>query len=307
MMYHSRNDRVEFLVLYICTFFTVVFIAQIAISADLPYTGAPAAQKNSYIYDEEAFKNVSVRAKAYVVYDIVDEKVIASKNADQVLPLASLTKIMTALTALESHDASTPITIMPRSIDGEYDLGLKKNQVWELDELLKYTLVFSSNDGAEEIANGLGGKASFINQMNSEAVKLGLTTLHFTHPAGLDVGGQIGGSGSALESAKLFALAHSRFPSILDATTKNRVTVTANTGKVIGIPNTNQRIAYLVGAEASKTGFTDSAGGNLAVIVDVAVGHPVVIVVLGSTREERFSDTEILHASLIQSLATSTE
>lgn len=309
MMYHFRRDRVNFLVLYLCTFLAIIFLAHVAASIDIPHMGISAlqSQKNTYVYNERAFDAISVRAKAYVVYDIVDEKVIASKNADQILPLASLTKIMTAVTALESHDADTGITITPTSIDGGYDLGLQKNQVWKLSELLKYTLVFSSNDGAEEIANGLGGRSLFINRMNKEALKLGLTTLSFTDPAGLDIGNQIGGSGSALDSAKLFALAHSRFPGILDATTKNRLTVTANTGKVRGIPNTNQRIANLLGAEASKTGFTDSAGGNLAVIVDVAVGRPVVIVVLGSTREERFSDTEILHTSLIQSLHMSAD
>ena len=72
-----------------------------------------------------------------------------------------------------------------------------------------------------------------------------------------------------------------------------------------GIPNTNQTIETLSGAEASKTGYTDRAGGNLAVIVDISVGHPIVIVVLGSTRQGRFQDIDVLYKALRASVVTS--
>ena len=74
---------------------------------------------------------------------------------------------MTAITALSHHDETSRITISSSSIDGTYDLGLKKNQVWKLGELLKYTLVFSSNDGAQAIADVLGGRNNFIDLMNN--------------------------------------------------------------------------------------------------------------------------------------------
>ena len=303
--YHARNDFINLSFVYVCAILAILMLSQVSAPKESLQFGiiAPLQKKQiSSIYNNKVFDKVSVIARAYVVYDIVDGKVVASKNINEVLPLASLTKIMTAVTAIKHHDESTQIKIVPTSLDGDYDLGLKKNQIWKLSEVLKYTLVFSSNDGAQEIADGLGGRNSFVSQMNQEAVLLGLTTLHFTHPAGLDVDGKIGGTGTVLDIAKLFAVAHSLFPDILDATTKNRVTVTASTGKVIGIPNTNQEIIDLLGVEASKTGFTNIAGGNLAVIVDVTVGHPVVIVVLGSTREERFSDMKILYNALLKSV-----
>jgi D-alanyl-D-alanine carboxypeptidase len=253
------------------------------------------------VFNQSAFTSVSVRAKAYVVYDIVDEKIISEKNGELSLPLASITKVMTALTARIHAPPNAKITISQSSVDGGYDLGLKKNQVWKLDELLKYSLVFSSNDGAQAIADGLGGRDTFVKEMNNDAILLGLQ-LQFTQPAGLDIGGKLGGEGSAYEVAKLFAIARRRFPEVLDATTKTRVNVVSSTGPVKGIPNTNQDIENLLGAEASKTGFTDEAGGNLAVVVDVTVGRPVAIVVLGSTREERFSDMEILYKALQKSL-----
>lgn len=252
-------------------------------------------------FKQEAFSNIAIRGKSYVVYDIVDKKIISAKNADTVLPLASITKVMTTVTARMHNSNKKQITVASGSMEGDYDLGLKKGQVWNLDEILKYTLVFSSNDAAQAIADGLGGRNFFVSQMNTDAVGLGLD-LHFTHPAGSDENGKVGGLGSALSVAKLIAVARREFPEIVEATTKTRTTVTASTGKIIGIPNTNQNVYDFSGLELSKTGFTDMAGGNLVVVVDISLGHPVAIVVLGSTREERFSDVETLYKALQNSV-----
>lgn len=308
MMKKAQHDYIELSFLYVFAVFTVVLLSLVATPTKIIHLGiiTPKEKKSEVpsLYNQKPFEGIHVRAKAYIVYDLVGKQIISAKNENEVLPLASITKVMTAVSAL-SHASSTKVIIIkPESIDGGYDLGLKKDQTWKLLELLKYTLVFSSNDGANAIADGLGGRENFISQMNTDATLLGLPTLHFTSPSGIDVGKKLGGQGSALEVAKLLSIARKRFPEILDATTKTRATVSASNGKISGIPNTNQDIMNLVGAEASKTGFTDNAGGNLAVVVDIALGHPVVIVVLGSTYEERFSDVETLYHSLQESLET---
>lgn len=253
------------------------------------------------LFNKSAFSNLKIEGKAYIVYDIVTREIIASKNEQELLPLASITKVMTAVSSTLHKKRDTKITVTSKSIEDGYDLGLKNNQVWELAELLKYTLVFSSNDGAEVVADSFGGKDIFVAQMNNDAKNLGLN-LVFTDPAGRDLNGKIGGKGTALEAAKLFSVARKNIPEILDATTKKRETVVTNFGKLGGIPNTNQEIETLSGAEASKTGYTDMAGGNLGVIVDVSVGHPVVIVVLGSTKTGRFEDMDKLYKALRLSL-----
>ncbi|MDB5260317.1 MAG: serine-type D-Ala-D-Ala carboxypeptidase D-alanyl-D-alanine carboxypeptidase [Candidatus Nomurabacteria bacterium] len=304
MINHSRHDYIELSFVYLFAVILLLTLSRITTPVEIKSTGiiSPEISKkeNSVLFLSESFKNINVIAKAYVVYDVVDNKVIASKNKDEVLPLASLTKIMTAITALTYANTSTLITIDPSSVDDGYDLGLEENQIWKLGELLKYTLVFSSNDGAQAIADNLGGRGQFVNEMNSKSKSLGLN-LKFTQPAGLDLNGQIGGSGSALDMAKLFAVARKTLPAILDATTKPRVTVMAGNGKISGIPNTNQEIGQ-INAEASKTGFTDVAGGNLGVVVDPVIGHPVVIVVLGSTISGRFADVDALYRALLQSI-----
>jgi serine-type D-Ala-D-Ala carboxypeptidase (penicillin-binding protein 5/6) len=304
MVQKARHDYIELSYVYGGAILSVIILSLIAFPMDVSNFGllipkTPIVQVS--IYKSAAFDNIEVKAKAYVVYDLVLEKEIASKNAQEILPLASVTKVMTAITALAHNDAQTKITIKPISIEDGYDLGLKQGQMWSLSELLKYTLVFSSNDGAHAIADDLGGREKFVAQMNEESSLLGLA-LRFTDPAGLDIGTNIGGLGSASEVARLFGIARSRFPEIFEATTKTRVTTLAGKERISGIPNTNQEVNTLFGAEASKTGFTDSAGGNLGVIVDIALGHPVAIIVLGSTRDERFTDMATLYSALITSL-----
>ena len=305
MIRHAKHDYIELLYVYGAAVSVLVVLALTVMPFDVPSVGLLVSRQEELgIYKGDPFTQVDVHGKSYIVYDLVDKKVIASKNSDEVLPLASVTKLMMGLTALSHFDKDTKITIKQESIEDGYDLGLKKGQVWTLGELLKYTLVFSSNDGAHAIADTLGGagkRTAFVEMMNEESKSLGLS-LTFTDAAGEDLRGQIGGKGSAAEVAKLFAIARSKYPEILDATTRTRVTTKASNGLISGIPNTNQDINNFFGAEVSKTGFTDAAGGNLGVVVDVALGHPVAIVVLGSSHEDRFSDVENLYKSLVESL-----
>lgn len=305
MIEHAKHDYIELLYVYGAAVSVLLVLVLTVIPIGTPGAGLLASKKeDTALYQAASFLDVQVEGKSYVVYDLVDRRVIAARNADQVLPLASITKLMMAYTALSHFDKTTKITIKPESIEGGYDLGLKKGQIWTLEELLKYTLVFSSNDGARAIADalgGAGGRTSFVQMMNEESKALGLG-LVFTDPAGEDLEGNIGGKGTALDVAQLFLAARNKYPEILDATTRTRVTTKASNGLISGIPNTNQDINHFFAAEGSKTGFTDAAGGNLGVIVDVTLGHPVVIVVLGSSHQDRFSDVENLYKALLKSL-----
>lgn len=306
MISRSRHDYIKLPFIY---FFAVAAVLFLTTLSEAPISTVTGIIQNPYtkyssstLFTKIAFSNVQVKAKSFVVYDISTGQVLASKNENDVLPLASITKVMTAISARMHNDKNTLITITSESVEDGYDLGLKKDQFWKLDELLKYTLVFSSNDGALAVADGLGGRSFFIQQMNTDARSLGLS-LTFTNPAGLDVGNLLGGQGSALEVARLIGIAQNKFPELFDATTHKRASVVSSTGKVSGVPNTNQDIENFTEAQASKTGFTDSAGGNLVVIVDITLGHPIAIVVLGSTREERFTDMEILYKTLKESIS----
>lgn len=307
-----KKIKVETLHLYTTSVGSLVLILLVlAISSRESTLGKehPKKEPDNYeethsMFDSRVFDGIELEAKAYVVYDITTKSVIASYHEEDKLPLASITKVMTTLTALSlDKEKESVLTIEPKYIEEKYDLGLKEGQKWELKELLKYMLIFSSNDAALTVAENMGGAASFVLNMNLLSQELGLSA-RFSDPAGRDERGLVGGEGTALDAAKLFALARERVPEVLDATTKKRQSVFPLSGKMTGVPNTNQYIETISGAEASKTGYTDLAGGNLGVIVDAALGRPVVIVVLGSSREGRFRDIKKLHDTLLKSIVS---
>ncbi len=308
MLLNPKKVEVDIFVIYslsVCIIIVVSILAlvkkHVAPPRVQPQKETMSVISQTILFNKHAFDHVKIEGRAYVVYDILSKETIASKNETTKLPLASITKVMMAISATLHKEKNEKVTVSPKSIEDGYDLGLKDKQIWELSELLKYTLVFSSNDGAEIVADSFGGKDIFVTQMNADAKNLGLNIL-FTDPAGRDIGGKFGGLGTVTEVAKLFSVARKNIPEIMDATTKKRETVIVNGGKMRGIPNTNQAIESLSGAEASKTGYTDMAGGNLGVIVDISIGRPVVIVVLGSTKEGRFKDMSILYKTLRESI-----
>lgn len=242
--------------------------------------------------------NQNIIAKSYIVYDVKNDKIIFSKNENTVLPLASLTKIVTAATAVNIKSRDTLITIDSNKMreDEKLDFGLKEGQVWKMADLLKYGLTISSNSSMDIIAGTLFVRNSdFVSKMNDYTKSLGFKSFSFNSASGLDYGNIIGGSGTALEYAKFFAKAYEAIPDIMSYTINSRVNVESEDENIYAVPNTNQGASESVGLLASKTGFTDAAGGNLAIMVDLDINRPIVIVVLGSTPEGRFQDVDKLY------------
>lgn len=264
-------------------------------------TGETVAPEN-----RNPYQALSLEAKAVYVYDVTGKKVLFEKNSDAVLPLASLTKIMTALTVLDTIPKNSEITIDAEAMKQDGDTGLAVGERWPLDRLLDFTLVVSSNDGASALALASAAQnhpepqtegdrtATFIDAMNAEARKIGLTTLRFTNETGLDTpDGRPGGVGSAKEVAGLIQYALSSSPETMEATRHARVSIASET-MVHDAVNTNTIIRSIPGILASKTGYSDLAGGNLAIAYDAGIGEPIIIVVLGSSYDGRFSDMKAL-------------
>lgn len=247
---------------------------------------------------------ISVEAKAAYLYDLTSGRVLYAKNEDAILPLASLTKIMMAITALQGMDAGEGITIPAASIALEGDNGLLAGEKWNLGSLLQFTLIESSNDGANAIATAYdakNAKGDFVKMMNTNAANLGLTSMHFLNETGLDVDDSTnGGYGSAREFAKLFDYAVRTYPETLSATALQSTSFSTESGIVHTAENTDSALSSIPHPIASKTGFTFLAGGNLA-LEFFAGKDKIVAVILGSSQEGRFSDAKKL-AELAQKL-----
>lgn len=245
-----------------------------------------------------AFSDVKISAKAAIVYDLVTGEVLYEKNAEAQLPLASLTKLLTLYAASESLSEATPITVSARAIATEGETGLHEGETFRFDELARLALVGSSNDAAAAIAEAAIAAEDAPNGgalLASAASAIGLTQTYALNGTGLDENQGIAGAyGSAHDMALLAAALLERVPGIARASVDPSVTASSLSGNSYTLRNTNPDTSHIPGLRLSKTGYTDLAGGNLAVVFDAGIEHPIAVVVLGSTKEERFTDVDVL-------------
>lgn len=181
-------------------------------------------------------------------------EILASNNADQRLPMASLTKVMTALVVIENtKDLQTKVKIDEKSagIEGS-SMYLKVGQVLSVEELLYGLMLVSGNDAATALAYHVGGSIEkFAEMMNETADKLELSNTHFLNPSGLYEEGHYT---SAFDFAKLvaYALQNETFAKI----------VQTNTYQVGGVTlvNHNRLLREVEGCIGVKTGYTKVCG-----------------------------------------------
>lgn len=294
---------------YIAGLIIVSLIGIITVIAGVVLNAEPAEVVEEEIVPKtfvDPYEQVSVGGQAVMVLDLQTGETLFSKNASTSLPLASVTKLMSAYTALEHAPNILSITIDPTDIMVEGDQGLIIGETWRLDDLLDFSLVTSSNDGMHAIARSVGkvtygsmfdedNRQHFIDLMNQSAQDLGLTTMTFLNETGLDEAtGKTGGVGSAHDVAQLIGQLVTTYPDAVTRTRDDEFSVSSLSGLIHVGRNTNIGAAAIPGLLASKTGFTDLAGGNLAIVYNHGLNRPIAIVVLGSTPEGRFVDVETL-------------
>jgi len=244
------------------------------------------------------FTNISIEGQAVFVYDVSSGKVLYQKNAEVPLPLASITKTMTAIVAEEKSTNNTPIIINRSALDTDGESGLVEGEKWNLQRLLSFTLLSSSNDGAAAVAEAF---PLFVDHMNDKAKKLGLDSMRFRNPTGLDIENEndTGGYGSAKDVAVLFQYALKNHPTIIESTGAARGLFYSDSF-LHQAGNTNTALTLIPNIIASKTGYTAKAGGNLAVVFDRGLNDPVILVVLGSSYDGRFTDIVNLASSTLK-------
>jgi D-alanyl-D-alanine carboxypeptidase (penicillin-binding protein 5/6) len=145
-------------------------------------------EDNGYYVNKNIGGFPSVSAKAYVVADLDTGEIIASKKPDQVYPIASLTKLMTALVTEEEIDNLDQVNITYQAEATYGSQGrLKAGEVYSAQTMLRPLLLESSNDGAEALALHLG-RGVFMKAMNDKAESIGLELTSFEDPSGLSAG-----------------------------------------------------------------------------------------------------------------------
>lgn len=248
----------------------------------------------------DAFANIPLTAKAAIVYDLATGKTLYAKNADAQLPLASLTKLLTVYAAFAELSPTTPVTIPADATKLDMPRAFNAGQTFALDDLARLTLTASLNDGAQAIASATAARenASTNEALASAASALDLSQTYAVNGSGLDVNSEIsGGYGSAYDLARLAGALVKTAPQVALATTRSSASATSEGGTSYTVKNTDPVVGTVPGLLLSKTGYTDLAGGNLALVFDAGIGHPIAVIVLGSSKNDRFTDGTTLVAA----------
>ncbi|MGG4344606.1 D-alanyl-D-alanine carboxypeptidase family protein [Paenibacillus lautus] len=197
-------------------------------------------------------------AQAAALIDVTSGRVLYSKNGDERLRIASLTKIMTAIVAIEHGKLDDRVKVSKNAFAKEgSSLFLKLGEEMTLENLLYGLMLRSGNDAATAIAEHVGGtEEGFVLLMNEKAAGLGLTNSHFMNPHGLDHDEHYS---SANDVAKLtaYALKNPIFSEIVKTPTKKAPN--PNEAWDYKWDNKNKMLRFYEGADGVKTGYTKKA------------------------------------------------
>ena len=230
----------------------------------------------------------TVNASAYVVEDARTGEILASSHAHDRLPIASITKLMTVLLALEQHELRDVVAVDPRTAAvGESSIGLYAGERLTIRDLVKGALIQSANDAADALALSVAPDyPSFARLMNDKAAELGLRDTHFVRPDGLDAPGEYSSAADVTRLARI--LMRTRFV---------RDTVGEETATIAGgrtLHTWDDLLEEFPQAFGVKTGHTDDAGW-CQVAAARGRGATVYATLLGSpTRSPRNDDLRSL-------------
>lgn len=220
----------------------------------------------------------SCSARGGLVLEANSGRILFALNENKKMPMASTTKIMTAITAIENClnlDEKFEVSNKAIGVEGT-SLYLKKGDVYSTRDLLYALMLISGNDASVAIAEHVAGSTSeFVTKMNELAKKIGAVNSHFANTHGLDADGHYT---TAYDLAKItaYALENDVFREIVS--TKNTKIVNG-AGENRYLKNKNKLLSTLDGCIGVKTGFTDDAGRCLVSAVERA-GMRLVCVVL---------------------------
>ena len=245
---------------------------------------------------EEAPSNtvqLDIPAKSCILTDSAGN-VLYEDNADQQMPLASITKIMTLLLTFEALDAGT-LSEDQMVTCSEYAASMGGTQIWlepgeemALSDIIKATAVNSANDCAMVLAETVAGsEEAFVAMMNEKAAALGMTGTHFENPTGLDADGHLSTARDiAIMSAELL-----KHEGVTEYTT---IWMDSLRNGETGLVNTNKLVRYYTGCTGLKTGTTDGAGSCLSATA-TRDGVSLIAVSMGSeTSNDRFASCRTL-------------
>lgn len=230
-----------------------------------------------------------VEAKSALLMEASTGRILGEQNADQALPPASVTKIMTLLLVMEAVESgvislSDQVQVSANAASmGGSQVYLKEGELMSVDDLLKSVAVASANDAAVALAEYVAGsEESFVARMNQRAVELGMKNTHFENTNGLDDTVE-----QHLTSARDIALmsrALIAHPKILEYSS---IWMDSIRNGAFGLTNTNRLIRFYRGATGLKTGSTARAGFCISATAERDGMHLIAVIMGSPSRDDR--------------------
>ncbi len=231
-----------------------------------------------------------ITAETWLLWDDTFERELGALRPDEARAMASTTKMMTALVALENSNLDDRVVISEAATEiGESEIDLVPGEVWRMEDLLRALLMRSANDAAIAIAEFVGGtERGFVRMMNETADRLGLENTHFMNPHGLDEEGHYSSARDLLTIA-LIGMKDTTFAEIVG--TRSSTFPNAPDGSERVAASTNALLGTFEGAIGVKTGFTNEARLTMVAAAE-REGRRLYAVVMGSN--DHFADAAAL-------------
>ncbi|MDI6591424.1 MAG: serine hydrolase [Patescibacteria group bacterium] len=228
-------------------------------------------------------KDLEIEAKSAISVLITkegEEKILFEKESSKILPIASLTKLMTANIVLKYYDLSKEIKISQEAVEQEEDFGkLKAGKIFSIKYLLYPLLMESSNDAAYALAEVIGQEA-FVDLMNLEAKSLGLKNTHFFNSTGLDPKNLANplNCSTAEDLVKLAKYLLEEQPLIWEILSTPKFTLYGPE-----LINNNKLLGEISGIVGGKTGYTEKALHCFLLVIEAPKNQGEIInIVLGA-------------------------
>lgn len=239
---------------------------------------------------QEDIKPFDVNAKSAVLMDAHTGTVLYAKNANEALPPASVTKVMTLLLIMEAIDSGN-LSLQDKVSVSEYAASMGGSQVYlepyeemTVEDLLKSVVISSANDAAVALAEKVSGsEEAFVNRMNERAAELGMENTHFENVTGLDDDVE-NHTLSALDIALVSRELITKHPLILQYSSIWMDTIRDG---AFGLSNTNRLIRFYSGATGLKTGSTSKAGFCISATASRDGMHLIAVIMGSETRDIR--------------------
>ena len=251
-----------------------------------PTSSADVAVPAAAIPDNAPF---DVEAKSAVLMELSTGTVLYAKNANEPLPPASVTKVMTLLLAMEALD-SNMFTLTHKVQVSEYAASMGGSQVFlkagesiSVEDLIKSTVIASANDAAVTLAELVSGSAeAFVARMNERAAELSLESTHFENPTGLD--DTVTNHVTSAYDVAVMTRELSKHPKIFEYSS---IWMDSIRGGEFVLTNTNRLVRFYNGATGLKTGSTDAAGFCVSATAKRDGMHLCAVIMGSATKDER--------------------